>query len=142
VIDAVVPTTDLAAVLDRTLGLLLDPPTAATRQERPGPAERRRSSWESIEITREDHRVGVWDVLRHGSDSIIRLQGTDEGENDRTVMIAIARSDGMPCVLIGQARSRQSPSSPMGPAALREARRGMHLANQLRLPLVSVIDTP
>src|SRR5699024_12496105 len=32
--------------------------------------------------------------------------------------------------------------SPMGPAALREARRGMHLANQLRLPLVSVIDTP
>ncbi len=142
IIDGVVTTTELAEVLDRTLGLLLDPPTATTRSERPGPEERRRSSWESIEITREEHRVGVRDLLRHGSDAIIRLQGTDEGENDRTVMIAIARIDGVPCVLIGQDRSRQSPGTPMGPAALREARRGMHLANQLRLPLVSVIDTP
>jgi acetyl-CoA carboxylase carboxyl transferase subunit beta len=30
----------------------------------------------------------------------------------------------------------------MGPAALREARRGMRLANELGLPLVSFIDTP
>ena len=30
----------------------------------------------------------------------------------------------------------------MGPAALRKARRGMRLARELRLPLVTVIDTP
>ena len=30
----------------------------------------------------------------------------------------------------------------MGPAALREARRGMRLAEELGLPLVTVIDTP
>ena len=30
----------------------------------------------------------------------------------------------------------------MGPAALREAQRGMRLARELRLPLVAVIDTP
>jgi acetyl-CoA carboxylase carboxyl transferase subunit beta len=30
----------------------------------------------------------------------------------------------------------------MGPAALREARRGMRLADELGLPLVTVIDTP
>lgn len=30
----------------------------------------------------------------------------------------------------------------MGPAALREARRAMRLAEELRLPLVTVIDTP
>jgi acetyl-CoA carboxylase carboxyl transferase subunit beta len=30
----------------------------------------------------------------------------------------------------------------MGPAALREARRGMRLARELQLPLVTVIDTP
>ncbi len=29
----------------------------------------------------------------------------------------------------------------MGPEALREARRGMHLAEELGLPLVTVIDT-
>jgi acetyl-CoA carboxylase carboxyl transferase subunit beta len=33
-------------------------------------------------------------------------------------------------------------SAPLGPAALREARRGMHLAEELRLPLVTLIDTP
>lgn len=142
VIDAVVPTEDVAEVLDRALGILLDPPTASTRRERPAPAERRRSSWESIEITRAEQRAGVRDLLRHGSDAIVRLQGTDEGEHDTAMMIAIARIDGVPCVLIGQDRTRQSSSSPMGPAALREARRGMLLANQLRLPLVSVIDTP
>ena len=33
-------------------------------------------------------------------------------------------------------------TAPLGPAALREARRGMRLAAELRLPLVTVIDTP
>src|SRR5690606_29033673 len=39
-------------------------------------------------------------------------------------------------------RTTQSRIKPMGPAALREARRGMKLANELGLPLVSFIDTP
>lgn len=142
VIDAVVPTQDLAEVLDRTLALLLDPATASSRQERQVPPQQRRTPWESIEITRHGQRAGVRDLLRHGSDATVRLQGTDEGENDTAMMMAVARIDGMPCVLVGQDRTRQSPTTPMGPAALREARRGMHLANQLRLPLVSVIDTP
>ncbi|WP_293782226.1 carboxyl transferase domain-containing protein, partial [uncultured Aeromicrobium sp.] len=42
----------------------------------------------------------------------------------------------------GQDRTQQTPASPMGPAALREARRGMRLAEELGLPLVSIIDTP
>ncbi len=44
--------------------------------------------------------------------------------------------------MIGQDRTTQTRFKPMGPAALREARRGMRLANELRLPLVSFIDTP
>lgn len=142
IIDAVVPTQELAAVLDRALGLLLDPSTASTRTEQPAPPVRRHSSWESIEITREKDRVGVRDLLRYGSDAIVRLQGTDDGEHDTAMLVALARIDGVSCVVIGQDRTHQSPSSPMGPAALREARRGMKLANELRLPLVSVIDTP
>jgi acyl-CoA carboxylase subunit beta len=45
-------------------------------------------------------------------------------------------------VLVGQDRSRQTPDTPMGPGALREARRAMALAEELRLPLVTVVDTP
>jgi acetyl-CoA carboxylase carboxyl transferase subunit beta len=58
------------------------------------------------------------------------------------MLVALARLDGVPCVVVGQDRTTQTPATPMGPAALREARRGMRLANELGLPLVSVVDTP
>ena len=54
------------------------------------------------------------------------------------LILALARIGGYPCVIIAQ--DRQGP--PPGPAALRLARRGARLAAGLRLPLVSVIDTP
>jgi acetyl-CoA carboxylase carboxyl transferase subunit beta len=57
------------------------------------------------------------------------------------MIVAFARLDGVPCVVVGQDRTTQV-GRPMGPAALREARRGMRLANELGLPLVSFIDTP
>jgi acetyl-CoA carboxylase carboxyl transferase subunit beta len=44
-------------------------------------------------------------------------------------------------VLIGQDRRAQA-RTPLGPADLRIARRGMRLATELRLPLVTMIDTP
>ena len=44
-------------------------------------------------------------------------------------------------MFLGQDRRGQTTDRPMGPEALREARRGMHLADELGLPLVTVIDT-
>ena len=58
------------------------------------------------------------------------------------MLVALTRLDGQPCVLVGQDRARQSPTTPMGPGALREARRAMRLAEELGMPLVTVIDTP
>ena len=54
------------------------------------------------------------------------------------LILALARIGGYPCVVIGQDRRQPPP----GPAALRLARRGIRLAAGLRLPLVTVIDTP
>lgn len=142
IIDAVVPPEELPAVVDRALGLLVDQIVEPTRKRRSQVAESGRTVWESISLTRSAERAGVREFLRHGSDATVRMQGTDEGERDSTMLVALARLDGVPCVVVGQDRSRQTPATPMGPAALREARRGMRLANQLRLPLVSVIDTP
>lgn len=146
VIDAVVSAEDLPLLVDRALGVLVDPPTVATLPLR-APVSWTSSSgapdvWESIEITRRAERAGVRDLLRHGATGTLRLRGTDEGERDETVIVALTRIDGQPCVLVGQDRSRQSSTHPMGPAALREARRAMRLAEELGLPLVTVIDTP
>lgn len=146
VIDAVVSAEDLPLLVDRALGVLVDPPTVATLPLR-APVSWTSSSggpdvWESIEITRQPERAGVRDLLRHGATGTLRLRGTDEGERDETVIVALTRIDGQPCVLVGQDRSRQSATHPMGPAALREGRRAMRLAEELGLPLVTVVDTP
>jgi len=143
VIDAVIPAEDLPQLVDRALAVLIDHPTPGALPRRIGtPAPIARSAWASIELTRRPERAGVRDLLRYAATETLRLRGTDEGESDATVLVALTRLDGQPCVLVGQDRTRQSATSPMGPAALREARRGMRLAEELGLPLVTVIDTP
>lgn len=74
-----------------------------------------------------------------GGTRMIRAAATDivricEGG----LILALARIDGRPCVLAGQDRT----ALPHGPQTLRTARRGMRLAADLRLPLVTIIDTP
>lgn len=142
VIDAVVPAEDLPALVDRALAVLVDPPTPPQLEADTGEPDRSRSAWDSVLATRAEGRPGVRDLVRYGGSETVRLDGTDEGERDESVLILLTRLDGQPCVVVGQDRTRQTPSSPMGPAALREARRAMALAEELRLPLVTVVDTP
>ncbi|MCX6399024.1 MAG: acetyl-CoA carboxyl transferase [Propionibacteriales bacterium] len=145
IIDAVVLAEDLPALVDHALGVLVDPATAAGLERRPPIASGTTADhpvWEDVEATRAEGRVGVRDLLRYGAAGTLRLRGTDEGERDDSVLIALTRLDGQPCVLVGQDRSRQSAAAAMGPGALREALRAMNLAEELGLPLVTVIDTP
>lgn len=143
VIDAVVPPEELPALVSNALEVLTSPATPSRLTRRPKlPLESHAPVWDSIARTREADRVGVRDLLRLGADHTLRLRGTDEGERDETVVVALTRLDGQPCVVVGQDRSRQSATTPMGPGALREARRAMGLAADLGLPLVTIIDTP
>jgi acetyl-CoA carboxylase alpha subunit len=133
---------ELRGVVDDVLAVLVDPPQQPALPRRPSSMLRPKPAWASVERSRRSGRAGVRDLLRYGGGGTIRLRGTDEGERDATVIVALTRLDGRPRVLVGQDRSRQSKSTPMGPAALREARRRMRLAQELGLPLVTVIDTP
>jgi acetyl-CoA carboxylase carboxyl transferase subunit beta len=143
VIDAVVDDRDLRAFLDSTLAVLVDPPSPAAVPPRADDGrDENRSAWGAILRTRRADRAGVRDLLRHGGARTVRLRGTGEGEREDGVLLALTRFDGQPCVVVGQDRSRQSGDAPLGPGALRQARRGMRLAEELRLPLVTVIDTP
>lgn len=144
IIDSVLESEDLAHVVDQAIELLCDPPLESKLARRPKVdlENHQYDAWESIERTRAGERAGVRDILRLASDRTLRLQGTDEGERDATVIVALARLDGVPCVVVGQDKKSQTPSTPMGPGALREARRGMKLAEELGLPLVTFIDTP
>ncbi|MQY24765.1 carboxyl transferase domain-containing protein [Nocardia aurantia] len=97
-------------------------------------------AWTSVVLSRRPDRPGLRQLLRRATDRV-PLSGTGQGEADRTVVHALARFHGRSCVVFGHDRSGQTRENTMGPAALREARRSMHLAAELRLPLVLVIDT-
>ncbi len=155
VIDAVAPLRELRGILDRTLKVVAD-------EAGPPPADLRRSSsslrsasspaappqplpdvpaWDSVVASRRPDRPGVRQLLRHGCTEQVLLSGTEQGEA-ATTLLALARFAGQPAVLLGQQRSTGGmEAGRFGPAALREARRGMTLAAGLRLPLVLVIDT-
>ena len=141
VIDAVVSTEQLPTLIDLALGVLVDPPTPPAIEVRDVEAPPR-EVWESVELTRAETRAGVRDLTRYAASNTLALNGTEQGERDSSVIVALTRLDGRPCVLVGQDRLRQTPSSPLGPAALRQAQRGMALAETLGLPLVTVVDTP
>ena len=141
-VDAVLPAESLARIADRTLTVLL-----AERDGLPPVPELPKEplddipAWESIRISRRPERPGVRQLLRSAATDVVPLNGTGQGEQDPGLLIALARFGGAPCVLLGQDRRGQTPEQPLGPAAMREARRGMGLAAELRLPLVTVIDT-
>ncbi len=99
-------------------------------------------AWTSIVSSRRPDRPGIRKLLRIAATDVTPLNGTGTGEVDPGILLALARFDGAPCVLLGQDRIGQTSDLPLGPAALREARRGMRLAAELQLPLVTVIDTP
>jgi acetyl-CoA carboxylase beta subunit/acetyl-CoA carboxylase alpha subunit len=143
IIDAVVASDDLAGVAARVLDLL-SPGDGGRGRARPPvvvpPAEV--STWDSVLLTRRPDRPGVRELLRYAADDVIPLSGTGGGEFDAGLMLALTSFDGVPCVMVGQDRRNQTPQTSMGPGALREARRGMRLAEELGLPLVAVIDTP
>lgn len=96
--------------------------------------------WQSVLISRRPQRPGIRELLRHVTQRV-PLSGTGQGESDRTAVLALGRFRGQPCVVFGHDRRGQQGENTMGPAALREARRSMALAQELRLPLVLVIDT-
>lgn len=136
VIDGVVPLEHLRATLDRALRVVADPPGAAPDAP-PEEAVPDVAAWTSVEASRRPDRPGIGYVLRHGTTDRVLLSGTERGEAATTVL-ALARFGGQPAVVVGQQRITDTL---VGPAALREARRGMALAEGLRLPLVLVIDT-
>lgn len=144
ILDAVVPVEDLGDLAARVIDLATrrDAPSQLPRPtEAPAVAAADNTTWDAVLRTRDARRPGIREVLRGAASDVIPLSGTGEGQLDAGLLLALARLDGVACVLVAQDRRNQVQRS-MGPAALREARRGMRLAEELRLPLVAVIDTP
>lgn len=140
-IDAVVALEDVAGLAARTLSVL-----AGSREPHPDiePLPREAlpdlPAFTSIERSRRPDRPGVRRLLKVAATDVSLLRGTGAGETEPGLVLALARFNGAPCVVLGQDRRRNA-DRPLGPGGLREARRGMRLAAELNLALVTVIDT-
>ncbi|WP_072805317.1 carboxyl transferase domain-containing protein [Rhodococcoides yunnanense] len=148
VIDGVVPVRSLRHLMVRALRVVSGdsdaPENDAPENLEPAPAAAEipdRSAWHSVEASRRDDRPGVRQLLEHAATEQVPLSGTGQGESDTTILLSLCRFRGISCVVFGNDRSSHSVTATMGPGALREARRGMRLAEELGIPLVLVIDT-
>jgi acetyl-CoA carboxylase alpha subunit/acetyl-CoA carboxylase beta subunit len=141
-IDGVVAPAELAGLLARTLNVLCAPPPGPDLAELPpSAAPQPVDAWYSILRSRRPERPGIRRLLRQAATDVVALSGTGQGELDPALVLGLARFGPVPCVFLGQDRRGQTLERPLGPGALRVARRGMRLATELRLPLLTVIDT-
>jgi acyl-CoA carboxylase subunit beta len=140
-VDAVVPVDALRHVAADALDVLTSP-REGLPDVPPVPLEPLPDvpAWESIQRSRREERPGVRGLLRLAANTVTPLHGTAEGESDPGLVLALAKFGAAPCVVLGQDR-RRSADRPLGPPGLRAARRGMRLAADLGLPLVTLIDT-
>ncbi|MEZ5193060.1 MAG: carboxyl transferase domain-containing protein [Nocardioides sp.] len=142
IVDAVLAPEEIAAILDRALQILLAPRAGiGTAPEPPDEPVPDVEAWEVVTRSRRPERPGIRRLLKYAAADVVPLNGTGQGEADPGLFFGLARFGAAPCVFLGQDRRGQSTAQPLGPQALREARRGMRLASELGLPLVTVIDT-
>jgi len=142
IIDAVLAPDEIADILDRALAVLHAPRLGiAPVPEPPEEEVPDVDTWDAVTRSRRTDRPGVRRLLRYAASDVVPLNGTGQGEADPGLLIALVRFGEAPCVFLGQDRRGQTTDHPLGPEALREARRGMRLASELGLPLVTVIDT-
>ncbi|WP_284534840.1 carboxyl transferase domain-containing protein [Nocardioides sp. T2.26MG-1] len=146
IIDAVLAPHQIADILDRALSVLLAPRQGVGPVPPPPPdhfydGTPDVDTWDAVLRSRREDRPGIRRLLRYAASDVVPLNGTGQGERDPGLLLGLARFGQAPCVFLGQDRRGQTSERPMGPEALREARRGMRLASDLGLPLVTVIDT-
>lgn len=146
VIDAVVPLEELRTWLAGLLRAVTAnfeatstaPPTAASSPTEPVTFGELPDAWECVTATRQSDRPGARELIEAVATDVTMLHGTGEGERGDAMLLAVARIDGRGCVIAAQDRSADEP---LGPAALRTARRGYRLAQEWGLPMVTMVDT-
>ncbi|MFJ2781424.1 MULTISPECIES: carboxyl transferase domain-containing protein [unclassified Kitasatospora] len=158
-VDAVVAPEELREVLRRSLSVLTAHPatpgeaSGEARQAdeargsgtahalgRPGPEPATRpDAWESVRRTRRADRPGTRELLRRTAGELVLLDAP--GGRDGALVRALAVLHGRPALVVGQQRPGPTGERPFTAADLRAVRRTARLAEELGLPLVTVVDT-
>jgi acetyl-CoA carboxylase carboxyl transferase subunit beta len=100
-------------------------------------------AWASLQHVRNRRRPGAGALLDAVATDVTVLRGARDGHpDDPACFTALACVAGCSAVVIAQRRRGDGAPAVMNPSGYRKARRAMALAAELRLPLVTVVDTP
>jgi acetyl-CoA carboxylase carboxyl transferase subunit beta len=107
-----------------------------------------RDAWEVVGLARHPGRPTTLDYAACLLDEFQELQGDRLSGDCPAVVVAMGRIDDVPVMLIGHQKghdTRELVAHNFGmssPAGNRKAARAMRLAEKLRMPIVTLIDTP
>lgn len=107
-----------------------------------GPVSRG-DAWASIDHSRAEDRPGALDLLEACAADFTLLGGDGQGGGDDPACLAlVAHLGGMPVVVVAQERTVGEQRAHMTAAGYRKARRAFALADELDLPLLTIVDSP
>ena len=136
-VDAVVAPDDLRSTMAQVLATLAPTTPAGSPSAAPAEAVEGPHGWAAVEGSRGSTHRRVLDDLLARATRVIELAGDRAGSVGTQAVCVIARLDGRAVLVVGH-RPGARPTS----ADLRVARRAMTIAQELGLPVVTVIDTP
>jgi acetyl-CoA carboxylase carboxyl transferase subunit beta len=138
-IDAIVSEIDQPRFVEGVLGLRNLPPEPALPVPRPlnavAEADATADAWAVVQNARAEKRPSGWQWAAAMCESWIELKGLDP-----VVRAGIATLGGRRVIMV--ANDRHAGSGRPTPKAYQLARRALKMADRLRLPFVSLVDTP
>ena len=149
-IDAIVDRRQQRDVLSRTLRIVAAPRSGYHRRGRrfrPPRGGAELPAWDAVQRARALDRMTSVDFLQRILGDLIELHGDRASGDDPAVIAGIGTLDGKGLAIVAlerghlEDRQRRHHGRPY-PEGYRKARRVMELAERLRLPLVTLIDTP
>lgn len=106
------------------------------------------TAWQVNQIARHPQRPYTLDYIKHMLTDFTELHGDRAFADDAAIVGGMARLDGIPVVVIGQQKGRDTKEKIRRnfgmprPEGYRKAKRLMELAEKFKLPVLTFIDTP
>jgi acetyl-CoA carboxylase carboxyl transferase subunit beta len=149
-IDAIVDRREQREYLIRALTILTAPRRGYQRRPRRLRFERNQQdipAWDAVQRARAADRMTSMDYFEHMLGDFVELHGDRSSGDDPAVIAGLGTLDGKAVAVIGlerghlEDRALRHDGRPY-PEGYRKARRVMELAERLRMPLITLIDTP
>jgi acyl-CoA carboxylase subunit beta len=136
-VDASVPRAALKAYVRRALEVLRpEEPNSGVGSASPAGGSVPADPWALVEAVRERTRPTGRGLVDAVSDSDVTLCGDRSGADDPALVAALVRLEGRRALVLALDREHLP-----GPGAYRKARRCLAIAERLRIPVVSLVDT-